>query len=419
MGSLADAITAATLSVTKRWAKQRKQEERHAQARARRMDAMTRYRGETIREVAFEVMESAYLAASANGSLPAHARQIMYAARPAIVERTQRQLNDVYFTQQLLPEYLRDHEEETADWDVVFDARGHFEEPHTNKIVPIGTIDVRKYLEDCEDDDSHASLELPDFNFPETELYSAFDPGDRYGAILFIEKEGFLPLLKRVNLAERYDVAVMSTKGMSSTAGRELAEALSGRRGLPLLVLHDFDKAGFSILATLRRDTQRFQFSDVPNVIDLGIRLADVKKWNLPSESIQHRGEWKWNVLQNGATPAEVNFLEDKRVELNAFTSDAFIEWLEGKLAKHGVKKIVPDDAVLEAAYRRAVQRAVIARELEEIGQAATKQAESARLPKGLRRDIYKSLRSDPTRPWDFVVASIAGANCGDGDGDE
>jgi hypothetical protein len=44
-------------------------------------------------------MEEAYLKASANGTLPAHARQIMYAARPFVQERIDGDLNDKYFTQ--------------------------------------------------------------------------------------------------------------------------------------------------------------------------------------------------------------------------------------------------------------------------------------------------------------------------------
>ena len=42
--------------------------------------------------------------ASANNTLPANARQIMYAARKYIQERTGKQLNDTYFTQTLLPD---------------------------------------------------------------------------------------------------------------------------------------------------------------------------------------------------------------------------------------------------------------------------------------------------------------------------
>ncbi len=63
--------------------------------------------------------------------------------------------------------------------------------------------------------------------------YPTFGPKHRYGAILFIEKEGFMPLLKAVRLAERYDLAVMSTKGMSVTASRELVDTLCGDHSIP------------------------------------------------------------------------------------------------------------------------------------------------------------------------------------------
>ena len=82
-----------------------------------------------IKEAAEEVMEAAYMAASANDTLPATARQVMYAARPEIQKLTGRNLDDLYFTQTLLPDYIRDND---LDWSVIYDERGHLDEPHTN-----------------------------------------------------------------------------------------------------------------------------------------------------------------------------------------------------------------------------------------------------------------------------------------------
>jgi hypothetical protein len=56
--------------------------------------------------------------------------------------------SDQYFTQVLLPDYLREKPDATGDWDVVFDARGHFAEPHTAALLPLGTLEVRQYLGD-------------------------------------------------------------------------------------------------------------------------------------------------------------------------------------------------------------------------------------------------------------------------------
>jgi hypothetical protein len=85
--------------------------------------AWTRSAKVTIRGAAYEYMETAYLQASANGTLPAHARQVMYAARNYIQQQTGEALDDKYFTQTLVPDYLADHPDLTAAWDVVFDAR--------------------------------------------------------------------------------------------------------------------------------------------------------------------------------------------------------------------------------------------------------------------------------------------------------
>ena len=58
-------------SVTAKWTKQRKQEER-GRAESRRA-ALTQYRGPSIKWAASVVMEEAYLKASGQGTLPASA----------------------------------------------------------------------------------------------------------------------------------------------------------------------------------------------------------------------------------------------------------------------------------------------------------------------------------------------------------
>jgi hypothetical protein len=192
-----EAIFGAVRSVTKAWAKQRRAEEREASRRLRRYEVLTRSREVTISEAAWRVMPQAYLRASSNGTLPAHARQIMYAARGEIQRLTGRQLNDQYFTQTLLPDYLRQHPEETAGWDVVFDARGHLREPHTGQVVPLGTIEVRRHLRAVA---SHQVTELDLANLALPASFPTRGPEHRYGAILFVEKEGFMPLFEAVGL---------------------------------------------------------------------------------------------------------------------------------------------------------------------------------------------------------------------------
>lgn len=145
MTNPADVINDAVRAVTKDWAKQRKAEERNARASLNRRFALVRSSRITIREAAFEVMEEGYLAASDNGSLPVKPRQIMYAARPAILNMTgELELSDSYFTQGLLIDYMEQYD--CDDWDIVWDARGHFIEPHTGIETALGTLEVRQYL---------------------------------------------------------------------------------------------------------------------------------------------------------------------------------------------------------------------------------------------------------------------------------
>ena len=130
---------------------------RPANGRGRRnrrngIPAMIRYRASrmtkeprtTQKEAAWQIMEEAYMAASGNGTLPALARQIYYQARPKIMAMTEdKELAYGYFSQTLLPDYIEEH---GVDWNVVYDARGHFEEPHTNRRIGCGTIEVGNYL---------------------------------------------------------------------------------------------------------------------------------------------------------------------------------------------------------------------------------------------------------------------------------
>jgi hypothetical protein len=102
---------------TKKWTKVRKTEERSPASRRYRYSRMTRERGISVKQAATDILPEAYAKVSGDGTLPANARQLMYAARPHIQEVTGQELNANYFTQTLLPDYL---EETGVDWDVAY-----------------------------------------------------------------------------------------------------------------------------------------------------------------------------------------------------------------------------------------------------------------------------------------------------------
>ena len=299
-------IIQAVQDITKMWRKQRIAEIKDHNSALRRRNAMTHPRKVTQKEAAYQVMEQAYLKASANGTLPAKARQIMYAARPHILASTGiDKLEGQYFTQTLLPDFMTEHPELTADWKVVFDARGHLIELHTGRSVPLGTSEVAGYLDNAgEPDWLESSALMPDIE--------TCGPRGCYGAVLFCEKEGFNELFAAVDLAERYDIAIMSTKGLSVTASRRLVDRLCYRYQIPLFVMHDFYVSGLTILRTLRSDTRRYGFENEIEVIDLGLGLTDVQ--DLESEAVTHDKEIEERLKRDGATAAEIEFLKSKRV---------------------------------------------------------------------------------------------------------
>ena len=142
-------ITADVCKVTGKWEAQRRAENRSARAAQRREDALTPKKPErvTIKDAAYRVLPAAYLKASTNLTLPANARQIYYAARGPILELTGKTSLDYgYFSQTLLIDFLREHPDQCRGWDVVFDERGTFVEPHTGRSIDLGTINVRNYV---------------------------------------------------------------------------------------------------------------------------------------------------------------------------------------------------------------------------------------------------------------------------------
>jgi hypothetical protein len=404
--NIAASITDAVEGVTKAWAKQRKAEERSASAFARRYNRMVRSDRFTIREAAWVVTSDAYMKASDNGRLPTRPRQIMYAARPQILELTERDtLDDRYFTQTLLPDYVAMNPEECRNWDIVWDARGHFTEPHTGHEIALGTLEVRGYL-------GLRAKVTEVVTVDPSILFPTHGPEHRFNAVLFVEKEGFGPLFAAEQLAEKYDLAIMSTKGMSVTAARTLIDRLC-HRGLELiLVLHDFDVSGFSIFGTLGTSNRRYSFeTDVP-VVDIGLRLVDVEEMGLESEPTDVSGNWskrEETLRRHGATPKEIAFLESKRVELNAMTSRQFLDFIEAKLDEHGVEKLVPEDAILEQHARRLIEQRLARKAIARVASKIAKEAASQKLPSDLLARIGAALEEKPHLPWDAALAAVLG----------
>jgi len=206
---------------------------------------------------------------------------------------------------------------------------------------------------------------------------------------------------------------------MSVTAARALADEMCSEHDIPLLVLRDFDKAGFSIAGTLQRDTRRYEFRNSIEVVNLGLSLADVEAMGLESEYQHHpKGHQQMlenNLRTNGASEEEIAFMfrdfdrlrSTRRVELNAMTSPQFVAFVERKLCENAVAKLVPDQDLLASAYlgfqrgwrlRRAVAK------LDAIDMTNVK------VPADLEKRVRKVLKKSPSMRWDAAVEAIVDA---------
>jgi hypothetical protein len=236
--------------------------------------------------------------------------------------------------------------------------------------------------------------------------------------MLYIEKEGFDPLLEQALISERHDLAIMSCKGMSVTAARELVDRTCAKYGITLLIMHDFDVSGFSIAKTLPSSNRRYKLETEGEfkVIDIGLRLADVEELGLAPEPVdlgKNKGNRRQNLIDNGATEAEIAFLLDtdnpdgdrtgKRVELNAMTSRQFIDLIERKLAEHGIGKVIPDEDRIAEAYRLFVRNGRI-KQAVEAAIEAMEDAAVVDVPAGLDAKVREYLEDHLEASWDAAV---------------
>jgi hypothetical protein len=384
------------------WTKQRKSEERHPGNVRYRQSRMIREARMTQKDAAWQVMVEAYMKASTQDTLPASSRQIYYQARPKIMAMTNdKELVFGYFSQTLLPNYI---EETGVDWDVIYDARGHFEEPHTNRRIGRGTLEVRDYLREMKD----ADIVPADFEDANVDVIG---PSGNISGILFCEKEGFNPLFRAVKLANHYDLMIVSTKGVSVTAARRLIDHVCGNFDLPLFVLHDFDVSGFVILATLRRDTRRYKFSSAFEVIDLGLRLEDIggleREPAAPSKLSPDT--LRAQLAANGASAAEIDILLDERVELNALTSGDLVAMIERKLRAYGLEKVVPNEVLLAKTYRAFDRSQRLREKFKEMQEQFDKEAAAAPtdIPEDLEARVRAVLAEHTDLRWDDATQCV------------
>ncbi|MGK0466474.1 hypothetical protein [Clostridium sp.] len=275
------------------------------------------YKKDTQKYIIYENLDAAVKKASGDGNYKFSQRQLYYVVRPFIAEHLEVELNYENFNN-ILTNYETDHGEIEG---LYRDSRGSLYTPHSQETIPIGTLSVEAYVR----------------------------PKLEFNKILYIEKEGFFEILKDYKFSEKFDCALLTSKGYASRAAKDLIDKL-GEDGededeeIQVLCVHDCDKAGTMIYQTLQEKTKTRGKRKV-KIIDLGLNPEEVKEMNLEVEKVEENNKPSADYLDEDSR----KWLQTNRVELNAMTTPQFLEWLVGKLSTYGIGKVIPgEDSILE-----------------------------------------------------------------------
>ena len=248
-----------------------------------------------------------------------------------------------------------------------------------------------------------------------------------FNKLVYVEKEGFSEALKDEQWGERHDCALISSKGFTTRAARDLVDKLAEHdEPVTVFCVHDADASGGLIYQTFQEETKARGARKI-EIINLGLEPWEALAMGLEVETVEE-GERRKPVadyvLARDDGPGDyiedadgdwADWLQIHRVELNAMTTPAFIAWLDSKMADYD--KLIPPAEVLDAELASLLDAKIradlTARILREAGFerqvadaiAATKKPTAATLAKGIKR----LFRQEPTREWrDHIEAIVA-----------
>lgn len=376
----------------------------------------------TIKSVVYSIIEDVYNTIAAHG-IGAPARMIYYRCRPFILSRTGRkQVSQATFNA-CLDSYLDDFPDLTKDWIILRDDRGHFHEP-AGVSIGIGTLSVSQYITRLGEGPASFDVE-PSFSIDTDAgtMTASRNPAHRFSALIFVEKEGYTELIQKAGIANEFDVAFASTKGMPTEAVRRLVDALAFY-GVKTFCLHDFDPAGLTIANTLSTSNDRYTFTNDLDFVDMGVRLIHAEALGLDSEPYtigkkQDPHKLAKRLAGYGATPAEINMLvwDGRRVEIDAMTPQQLIDFIKSTLRDHGVKKVVPDAGTLAAYFKKEVVEQRLEDAVEPLRKELQKRFdelaeeiadEDIEIPDTLESRVREIIADNPATNWLAAVQHIA-----------
>jgi hypothetical protein len=340
------------------------------------------------KDAVLENLEQAIADASGDGEFRFNERQLFYLLRPVVLEATEQPLLIGNFKA-----ILTDYENENGEIEGMYrEPRGSIYHPHRGDDIPLGTLTVEDY-------------ERPIWTF---------------NKLLYIEKEGFKEALKDSSWPERHDCALISSKGYTTRAARDLVDKLAEHdEPCTIFCVHDADAWGTMIYQTFQEATKARDARKV-RIVNLGLEPWEaLDDEQLEKEEVakdEKRKPVADYVLEREDGDEWEEWLQTHRVELNAMTTPQFIEWLDRKMAEHGDGKLIPpSDAIIREfedrieAHIRSVMTERILQEADLEGQIAKalgkiKRPKTTVLVNGIKR-VFKC---SPEREWRDYIESVA-----------
>ena len=358
-----------------------------ATRRAKRGQRSFAPRRRSQKEIVFANLEAGHRKASQDGRYRFSQRQLYYALRPTLLDATGQEPDYDNFCR-----ILTDYENDFGDIPGMYrDARGVLYHPHKGEDIPIGTLEVEQYSR-------------PDWTF---------------NKILYIEKEGFFSILKAERWPERHDCALLTSKGQATRAVKDLLDLLGETdEALTFYCVHDADAYGTLIYQALQEAThtrpgRKFE------IVNLGLDPWEGVSMGLQVERVS--SDKKRHPVGAYVPHDWENWLQGNRVELNAMTTDVFLDWLDRKMEAHGDGKLIPPADVarreledkIEEELREQLTDIILADadldgQVAEAFDALKAKAGFDKIAQGASNIIRYRLRSAPAKSWRDPVGDLA-----------
>jgi hypothetical protein len=322
-------------------------------------------------------------------------RQLLYRLRKIVKDETGKELKEANF-KAIITDYEAEHGEIPG---MYREPRGTIYHPHRGDTITLGTLMVEDY-------------DRPVWTF---------------NKLVYVEKEGFSEALKDERWAERHDCALMSSKGFTTRAARDLVDKLAEHdEPVTVFCVHDADASGGLIYQTFQQETKARGARKI-QIVNLGLEPWEALAMGLEVETVEQgerrkpiadyvreREDMPSDYLEDADGDWE-DWLQTHRIELNAMTTPAFIDWLDGKLASY--QKLIPPPDVLDAELLHQIdakaRAQLTARILREAGfedrVAAAIAATKKPAADAITRGIERLFGQQPNQEWrDHIKAIVA-----------